>query len=84
MARLQYAQLAYLLSNLASLLFSYCALLAFLILCYSLFKSHFLIVCACTTPEFKCVAVIGEFAGDIGISFKVDMDFVCFVDGVFR
>ena len=37
-----------------------------------------------TILESKCVAVIGEFAGDIGISFKVDMDFVCFVDGVFR
>ena len=37
-----------------------------------------------TIPESKCLAVIGKFAGDIGISFKVDMDFVCFVDGMFR
>ena len=37
-----------------------------------------------TIPVSQCVAVIGEFAGDIGISFKVDMDFVCFVDDVFR
>ena len=37
-----------------------------------------------TIPKSKCFAVIGEFAGHIGISFKVDMDFVYFVDGVFR
>ena len=50
--------------------------LSFLILC------HFLIASA-GTPESNCVSV-GEFVGDIGILFKVDMYFVCFVDSVFR
>ena len=33
------------------------------------------------SPKSKCIAV-GEFAGDIGIWFKVDMDFV--MDGIYR
>ena len=66
---------ACLLSNLASSSHTV-SRLSFLILCRSL-------IARARTPESKCVAV-GEFAGDIGISFKVDMDFVCFVDGVFR
>ena len=37
-----------------------------------------------TILESKFVAVISEFVGDIGISFTVDMDFVSFVDGMFR
>ena len=49
--------------------------LSFLIPCRSL-------ITRARTPQSKCVAV-GEFAEDIGISFKVDMDFVCFMDGVF-
>ena len=73
---LQYAQLAY-----YRILLPFCSShpvspLSFLIPC------RCLIARACTHVS-KCVAV-GEFARDIGISFKVDMDFVCFVDGVFR
>ena len=49
-----------------------------------LHAGHEIITCARTIPKSKCVVVIGEFAGDIGISFKVDMDFVRFVDGGFR
>ena len=73
---LQYAQLA----NYRIVLpfsSSYTVLrLLFLILCRS-------IIVHVRTPESKCIAV-GEFAGDIGISFKVDMNFIYFVDGVFR
>ena len=73
---LQYAKLAYYRILLPFSSSHTVSRLSFLILC------RFLIARA-RTPESKCVAV-GEFAGDIGIWFKVDMDFVCFVDGVFR
>ena len=72
---LQYAQLAYYRILLPFSSSHTVSRLPFLILCRSL-------IVHARTPESKCVAV-GEFAGDIGISFKVDMDFVCFVDGVF-
>ena len=63
---LQYGQLAYYRILLPFHSSHTVSRLAFLILCRT-------IIARAHTPESKCVAV-GEFARDIGISFKVDMD----------
>ena len=73
---LQYAQLAYYRILLTFSSSHTMSRLTFFILCHSSIE------CACT-PESKCV-VVGVFPGDIGISFKVEMDFVFFVDVMYR